>query len=344
LLARSAFGRISGAWQAVALAACGAAIAWFLAHRVLGHSDPFFAPIAAAVALSSSSIQRGRRAVQLVGGVLLGIAIAEALSSLLGTGTLVLGAIVLLTMSAAVMVGAGFVGQGMMFVNQAAGSAVLVVVLHKHGTGPERALDALVGGAVAIVLGVLLFPVEPLGVLARAERAVLSALSTTLAETASRLSRGAEPEPGWAVQTGHRVHRLLADLAAARSTARAAVRIAPRRWRQRAAVDAEVERTAYVDLLANTVLSLERAATRAPLGDGAQRLAGELGTVGELIGTLAETGPPWSAPVQAHVIGDAMAVVERTGDLASQRAGVVAAVLTAVAEDLRLVAGVDPAD
>jgi len=344
LLARSAFERLAGAWQAVALAASGAALAWFLAHRVLGHSDPFFAPIAAAVALSSSDIQRGRRAVQLVGGVLLGIAIAEVLSALLGTGTIVLGAIVFITMSLAVMVGAGFVGQGMMFVNQAAASAVLVVALHKHGTGPERALDALVGGAVAIVLGVLLFPVEPLSMLARAERAVLSALSETLAEIAPRLERGAEPEPGWAVQTGHRVHRLLAELAAARSTARAAVRIAPRRWPQRAAVDAEVQRTAYVDLLANTVLSLERAATRAPLGDGAQRLAGELGTVGDLIGTLADTGPPWSASVQARVVGDATGLVARTGDLAAERTSVVASVLSAVAEDLRLVAGVDRAD
>jgi uncharacterized membrane protein YccC len=240
-------------------------------------------------------------------------------------------------MALAVMAGAGFVGQGMMFVNQAAASAVLVVALHKHGTGPERAVDALVGGAVAILLGVLLFPVEPLSMLARAERAVLSALASTLGEAAEQLDHGAEPEPTWAVQTGHQVHRLLTELAAARTTARAAVRVAPRRWRQRPAVDAEVERTAYVDLLANAVLSLERAATRLPLGGSEQRLGRELGAFADALGTLARSGPPWPADVLDDVLDGAEGAVERTADLAVPRTGVVASVLSAAAADLRLV-------
>jgi uncharacterized membrane protein YgaE (UPF0421/DUF939 family) len=55
-----------------------------VAHRVLGHSQPFFAPIAAAISLSTSYIQRSRRIAQMVGGVLLGIVVAELLHSLLG--------------------------------------------------------------------------------------------------------------------------------------------------------------------------------------------------------------------------------------------------------------------
>jgi hypothetical protein len=194
---------------------------------------------------------------------------------------------VFITMAAAVMTGAGFVGQGMMFVNQAAGSAILVVALHKHGTGPERAIDALIGGAVALVLGVLLLPAEPRRLLAKAEGAVLSTLAAALAMTARILERGAEPQLTWALETGHEVHLLLADLAAARSTARTAVRIAPRRWSSRAAVDAESDRTAYVDLLANAVLSLQRAATRTPIGGSSVDLAREIGALGSVIGQLA---------------------------------------------------------
>ncbi len=69
------------------LAAIAAALAWYFAHRVLGHAQPFFAPIAAAISLSTSQIQRSRRIAQMVAGVLLGIVIGEGLHSLLGGST-----------------------------------------------------------------------------------------------------------------------------------------------------------------------------------------------------------------------------------------------------------------
>jgi uncharacterized membrane protein YgaE (UPF0421/DUF939 family) len=103
-------------------------------------------------------------------GVLLGIGVAELLQPLIGHSTVAIAAVVLVTLIVAVGVGIGFVGEGMMFVNQAAASAILVVVLHRAGTGGERATDALVGGAVALVIGVGLFPVEPLRLLWRALR------------------------------------------------------------------------------------------------------------------------------------------------------------------------------
>ena len=124
----------ASAWAA-AQAALAAALAWFVAHQLLGHPQPFFAPIAAAVAMSTSYFgRRGRRAVQMVIGVLLGIVIAEAMLALLGSGTVALGVTVLVTMLVALVVGAGFVGEGPMFVNQAAGSAILVVAY--SGTAP----------------------------------------------------------------------------------------------------------------------------------------------------------------------------------------------------------------
>lgn len=157
------------AWPVLQTSAA-AGIAWWFAHDVLGHAEPFFAPIAAAVSLSTSQVQRARRSVQMVIGVLLGIGVAELLQPLIGHSTVAIAAVVLVTLIVAVGVGIGFVGEGMMFVNQAAASAILVVVLHRAGTGGERATDALVGGAVALVIGVGLFPVEPLRLLWRALR------------------------------------------------------------------------------------------------------------------------------------------------------------------------------
>lgn len=143
---RRARRRVLDSFWAVLQAAVAAALAWLVAHRVLGHPQPFFAPIAAAISLSTSHIQRSRRIAQMVAGVLLGIVVAELLHAVLGDSTAALGVIVLATMVISLAVGAGFFGDGMMFPNQAAVSAVLVVTVHRHGTGAERAIDVLVGG------------------------------------------------------------------------------------------------------------------------------------------------------------------------------------------------------
>src|SRR5438309_11527256 len=87
----------SSAWP-VAQASGAAAIAWWICHGLLGHQQPFFAPIAAAVALSTSATQRARRSTQLLAGVLLGIGIALVLEALIGRSTVALGVIVFVTM------------------------------------------------------------------------------------------------------------------------------------------------------------------------------------------------------------------------------------------------------
>ena len=164
-------------------ASLAAGIAWYVAHDLLGHAQPFFAPIAAAISLSTSHVQRSRRTVQMVVGVLLGIGVAELLHQVVGDGALPIGVVVLVTMLLAAGLGVGFVGEGMMFANQAAASAVLVIALHRAGTGAERATDAIVGGAVALVIGVGLFPADPLKLLWGAESGVLRSLAAILERT-----------------------------------------------------------------------------------------------------------------------------------------------------------------
>jgi len=134
--------RVHAAWWTVVLASIAAALSWLIAHRVLGHPQPFFAPIAAAISLSTSPIQRSRRIVQLVFGVLLGIGIGEALAAVIGTSTTALGVTVLVTMLAALVAGVSFFSEGMMFANQAAaypqhaagsiGELVRQIVGHLH--------------------------------------------------------------------------------------------------------------------------------------------------------------------------------------------------------------------
>jgi len=336
VMSKSAWQRALATWQSVALAAIAAALAWLIAHQLLGHPQPFFAPIAAAIALSTSPIQRARRTVQMVTGVLLGIGIGEALASVLGTGTVALGVIVFITMIAARLAGAGFFGEGMMFANQAAASAILVVTLHRHGTGGERAVDAIIGGAVAFVLGVVLFPAHPLALLRDAERGVLRVLAATLDEVARVLGTGAVPEPAWTLRASHEIHRQLAQLAGARATATANVKVAPRRWSLRPAVLAETDRIAQLDLLANAVLGLVRAAgsdiygTR-PLPDRVRALLAELT---DAIRRLAATPQPWPPEVIASVERRVEEVGRGDGSDTGDRGAIVASVLRAAADDL----------
>ena len=320
----------------VVQAALAASLAWLIAHRVLGHPQPFFAPIAAAISLSTSPIQRSRRIAQMVGGVLLGIGVAELVQPLLGDSTGALGVTVLLTMSIALAVGAGFFGDGMMFPNQAVASALLVVALHRHGTGAERALDAVVGGGCALLIGVGLFPAEPLGLLRGAERAVLSTLARRLGQVSTHLQSGRLPEAEWTLQAGHEIHQRLSALARARATARLNVRVAPRRWSRRAAVDAENARTAQLDLLANAVISLIRSVTP-PVGTDAPpdpELIGEITAMAGALRWLAEAERPWSDTVMRETEAVAREALERAGARGIDRTAVSAAILRAVAADV----------
>jgi uncharacterized membrane protein YgaE (UPF0421/DUF939 family) len=176
--------RVNG-WSVIqtAVAATGA---YFLALVLLGHESPYFAPIAAVISLSVTLGQRMRRAVELVFGVAVGLMVAHLLVLLIGSGTLQIGIVVLLAMAAAV-----FIGGGPLVVNQAAVSALLVVVLQPPDAvfSPDRFLDALVGGGVAVAVNYL-FPINPERLVERAARPVFDELAAVLEDIAAALRNG----------------------------------------------------------------------------------------------------------------------------------------------------------
>jgi uncharacterized membrane protein YgaE (UPF0421/DUF939 family) len=235
-----------------------------------------------------------------------------------------------------VLLGAGFVGEGMMFVNQSAASAILVIALRGHGVGPERALDALIGGAVALVVGVILFPAAPLPRLREAERAVLRSLASALEQVGALLRSGEQPRPDWTLATGYEIHEQLALLAQARMTARANVRIAPRRWHLRPVVDAEDQRIARLDLLANSMLSLVRAVTGA-IDDRESlpaRLHDQVASFAGVVRALADTPQPWPEPVVRAAAQTANDAIEHAMAQRVDRSPVIASILRAGARDL----------
>jgi uncharacterized membrane protein YgaE (UPF0421/DUF939 family) len=159
--------------------------AWLIATRVVDHEEPFFAPIAAVIALGVSLGSRLRRAAELVVGVSLGVLVGDLLISQIGSGAWQIVLVVALAMATAV-----FVDGAALLVAQAGSSAVLVATLLPPGdvSGFDRCVDALIGGSVGLLVAAVL-PSDPVGPVRREARALLDELAAVLTETAEALRK-----------------------------------------------------------------------------------------------------------------------------------------------------------
>jgi uncharacterized membrane protein YgaE (UPF0421/DUF939 family) len=166
--------------------AVAASSAWYLAALLLGHEQPFVAPIATVIALGATAGRTGRRAVEWSFGVAFGIAIADLVMFAIGTGPLQIGAVAALAMAAAI-----FLGAGPLLVTEAGVSALLVITLDPSAAGPspDRLLDALVGAGVALAVHSLL-PVNPRTVVEQAARPIFADLAAALEEASVALAAG----------------------------------------------------------------------------------------------------------------------------------------------------------
>jgi uncharacterized membrane protein YgaE (UPF0421/DUF939 family) len=179
--------RLRGRMWPILQTAAAAVGAWYLALAVLGGDRPLFAPIAAVIALGATVGQRGQRAFELVGGVCLGIAVADLIVAAIGTGPWQAGVMIVLAMGAAVALG----GRELL-VAEAAVSAILIATLPGAGAGfpPDRFLEAIIGGGVALVASVLLFPPDPALLVGRALNRLFADLGRALGDVAQALEQG----------------------------------------------------------------------------------------------------------------------------------------------------------
>jgi uncharacterized membrane protein YgaE (UPF0421/DUF939 family) len=116
--------------------------------HVLGHPAPFFASVAAVVALGLRGGQRLRRTAELAVGVAIGVLVGDLVVGVIGSGTWQIGVVV----AAGLLVAVAFGGAGLV-VTQSGLQAVFVVALPRAPhSGLHRWQDALVGGAVALLV------------------------------------------------------------------------------------------------------------------------------------------------------------------------------------------------
>ena len=179
--------RLRGRMWPILQTAAAAVAAWYLAVALLDRDQPLFAPIAAVIALGATVGQRGQRAVELVGGVVLGIAVADLIVAAIGTGPWQAGVMIVLAMGTAVALG----GRELL-VAEAAVSAILIATLPGAGAGfpPDRFVEAIIGGGVALAVSVLLFPPDPALLVGRALNRLFADLGRALGDVAQALEQG----------------------------------------------------------------------------------------------------------------------------------------------------------
>lgn len=318
--------RVRQALWPIAQTAVAASLAYFIAHSLVGHVQPFFAPIAATVSMSTTTDLRAQRAVQLIAGVLLGIAIGVGVAALLGDGAAALGVAVFVELCVALAIGRGFIAEGALFFNQAAIAGILILTVHTNAESIDRLIDALIGGGVALVFSLLLFPADPDPVLRRASRSVFAACERELRWLDELLTRPVTGGQGWLLRAGQRIGRAVAGFDRARATAREIVRLAPTRRSAKAAVARAEQSAPDFVTLTSAVLTIGSLAVAAQ--EAGEPLPAELresiAALRVALATAAEGGPagaeqplpasPSNAAVIASLAAQCAALARRAAD------------------------------
>jgi uncharacterized membrane protein YgaE (UPF0421/DUF939 family) len=302
--ARQRFDRLQTNGVLILQTAIAAGASWLLARELWDHPAPAFAPIAAVISLTAARGQSVRRATELVAGVAVGIGVADALVVLIGTGFWQIGAVVGLAMATALLLGAGS-----LFVSQAAVSAVFVVALEPPGSGftPDRFLDALVGGVIALVVTQLLLPRDPLRLVTDATRPLLGHIAEALDMTADAIADSDPHAAEDALLHARETDDLLTGFYDAIAVARETAWLSPPRRRARGQLRTYADAARQVDYAVRNSRVLARAAMNGlrkgrplrPLADPVRLLADAMRSLAD---SLADTGDGSSDRTQALAI------------------------------------------
>lgn len=316
---RARLGRLRGKRWAVAQCAVAAAVAWWLAHDLLGHPTPFFAPIAAVVSLGTSYGQRLRRVAEVTLGVAIGVLVGDLLVEWLGSGAWQVGLVVGLAMTAAILLDGG-----QLFVNQAAVQSIVITTLvPTQGQAFLRWTDALVGGAVSLVAATLV-PAAPLR-RPREQAAIVARTVARLVRGAAEVMTDGDAEHGLTLLADARgTDPLIRELQDAAAEGMSVVASSPFRVRHREPLRRMADLVEPLDRALRTTRVLVRQAAMAAyfrrgVPDSYVALAVDLAGCVDLVAAELEADRmPVAARAALLAVADGTATVERTEVLTAE--------------------------
>ncbi|MFG2164823.1 FUSC family protein [Micromonospora chersina] len=228
--AQEAYERLRRYFIVALQAGVAAGLSWYVANTLLHNQQPLFAPAAAVGTIAAAIGNRVRRTAELLGGVILGVLVGDLIIQVIGNGPVQTGLVVALAISAAVV----FRGSGAVMV-QAGSTAVLLGTVEPSGPdlAVPRTANALVGGGVAVVVALLLLPLNPVRVVHRAAGPTLDLFAHQLTVTAEALAAG---DAGRADAALQRLQAAEAERKQTTEIVAAAAEVAslsPWRWRRR---------------------------------------------------------------------------------------------------------------
>ncbi|MCZ4499577.1 MAG: hypothetical protein JWQ74_2130 [Marmoricola sp.] len=326
-------------WQ-VGQCSVAAAVAWFVAADLFGHTTPFFAPIAAVVSLGTSYGQRLRRVAEVTLGVAVGVFLGDLLTHGLGSGGWQIGLIVSLAMISALLLDAGQI-----FVTQAAVQAIVVSTLVPDpGRAFVRWTDALIGGAVALVAATVV-PRAPLRRPREQAAVVVRKISVLLRASATSVEDGDVERALATLADARRTDTLIAELRTASDEGLSVLASSPFRWRHKGGVRQMAELVEPLDFaLRNTRVVARRVAVAAyrhePVPPGYAVFLRDLADVTDAMAV--ELRADWMAEIardQLVALAHASSHLERTTVLSAE---VVLASVRSLIADLLAVSGMDP--
>src|SRR4051812_24176419 len=249
--------RLNARAFAILQTAVAALVAWYVCILVLPDPKPLFACIATVVSIGASHGAHRQRATQLVLGVVTGLAVADVIVHFIGTGAPQMAIMVVLAMLVAVLLNGSE-----LVISEAAVSAMLLVMTSSGSFSPNRILEAMIGGAVALTV-TLLFSPDPILPVSRAAQAVFGRLGRALERTAAALDEGDADRAEQALEQARSIEPLLREFDDAVATSRETVRLAPTRFGDREPIERYDRSLEQIDLAVRNTRVLARHSLRA---------------------------------------------------------------------------------
>lgn len=243
--------------------AVSAVVALFIADRLLGHDQPFFAPIATLVALGQSFGQRIERVVEIVAGVAIGVFLGDVLVHLLGAGFWQLMIIIALAMAVSTLLGAGV----LMTIQAGVQATFVAMMTPPPGGAFSRWTDAVVGGLVALAAATVT-PTAPLQRPRQSAAEVVREISEILLDTVAALRSRSLPDIEATMTRARDSEQKLVKLDEAAEDGMAVARTSPFRRGHLPAVQAIADLSVPLDRAVRNLRVLVRRARSAIRQDG----------------------------------------------------------------------------